>query len=88
MQRFIIVLGVAFLSLAPLARADISQVEEPSYSRALQQAKRVAVMENAEDLPSRAYLLGSRVVKNSKRKWQAVNTEGKGSGKSKSKKSF
>lgn len=37
------------------------------YSRALQQAKRVANLENNKDLPSRAYWLSSRVVKQSKK---------------------
>lgn len=53
------------LFIAGLAQANQSNPVE-TYSRALQQAKRVAVMENGRDLPSRAFWLSQRVVANSK----------------------
>jgi hypothetical protein len=57
---------IVFLATFPVIAFATTQKETPVYSRALQQAKRVAVMENGKDLPSRAYWLGSRVVKKSK----------------------
>jgi hypothetical protein len=44
--------------------ANVAPPQE-SLSRALQQARRVASMENDHDLPSRAVWLGQRVAKNS-----------------------
>lgn len=52
------------LAASPLAHAE----EADSFSRGLQQAKRVAAMENQSDLPSRAYWLSRRCIKNSKKK--------------------
>lgn len=51
--------------MAVPAFADTQQATE-TYSRGFQQAKRVANLENGKDLPSRAYWLGTRVVKQSK----------------------
>ncbi len=42
------------------------QPAEETFSRALQQAKRVASMENEKDLPSRAFWLSRRVAKRAK----------------------
>lgn len=53
-------------SLAGTASANVSSPAEIQ-SRALQQAKRVAAMENGHDLPSRAVWLGRRVAMNSER---------------------
>ncbi len=47
------------------AFANVSNSHEETLSRALQQARRVATMENDQDLPSRAVWLGQRVAKNS-----------------------
>ena len=47
---------------------------EPDFSRGLQQAKRVAVLENSDSLPSRGYLLSARCIQNAQKNWQAVNT--------------
>ena len=52
------------------ASASEMQVSEGSASRALQQARRVASMENDNDLPSRAFKLGQRVAKKFKVAYQ------------------
>ena len=51
------------------ASAAFANVTPPSemQSRALQQARRVAAMENDHDLPSRGFWLGQRVARNSER---------------------
>jgi hypothetical protein len=56
--------------------ACLAQVTPPDelQSRALQQARRVAAMENDRDLPSRGYWLGQRAAKNSER-LELVNVE-------------
>jgi hypothetical protein len=48
------------------AHAAVNQAQPDALSRALQQAKRVAVMENGRDLPSRAFWVSRRVVANTK----------------------
>lgn len=53
-------------TLAIPAFAAAVQATEGTPSRALQQSRRVASMENDKDLPSRAVWLGHRVAKNSK----------------------
>ncbi len=57
------------LSLSLAGAASFAQVTPPqeTLSRALQQARRVASMENDNDLPSRAVWLGQRVAKNSEK---------------------
>lgn len=55
---------VAGIFASSLAFANVTPPEE-TLSRALQQARRVASMENEQDLPSRAVWLGQRVAKNS-----------------------
>lgn len=59
----LILIGLGFAS------ASVANVTPPSEvtSRALQQARRVASMENGHDLPSRAVWLGQRVAKNDER---------------------
>lgn len=50
------------------ASAEISPPDrEITYSRGFQQAKRVATLENQQDIPSRAYWLSTRLVKNIKK---------------------
>ncbi len=56
----------SILALPLVAAAEAPKPAAELYSRGLQQAKRVANMENTKDLPSRGYWLGSRVVKKSK----------------------
>lgn len=60
---FSILMGVC------LGSAAFAQVTPPqeTLSRALQQARRVASMENDHDIPSRAVWLGQRVAKNSQK---------------------
>ena len=60
---------ILLLSSAPLAQAE----DADSFSRGLQQAKRVASLENQDDLPSRAYWLSRRCIKNSKKKLSFQN---------------
>ncbi|HEY8279730.1 MAG TPA: hypothetical protein VIH99_08910 [Bdellovibrionota bacterium] len=58
---------ITLSQLAALAAlASPVQPAEETFSRALQQAKRVAAMENDQDLPSRAVWLGQRAAKNSR----------------------
>ena len=63
MKLISLLLGFGF------AAAALGNVSPPSevQSRALQQARRVAAMENDQDLPSRGFWLGQRVAKNSER---------------------
>lgn len=60
-MRFLILLGMMF---SFTAGAEISPPDrDASFSRGFQQAKRVASLENQQDIPSRAYWLSSRLVK-------------------------
>lgn len=63
------ILVISLLMVAPLAKAEVAD----TYSRGLQQAKRVAAMENQSDVPSRAYWLSRRCIKNSKKKLSFQN---------------
>ncbi len=63
MKILLTAFAVAFASSAQASEATTG----PGLgSRALQQARRVASMENGKDLPSRAFRLGQRAAKNSK----------------------
>jgi hypothetical protein len=60
-------LALFLVLLLPLqARAEINPQPEESLSRGLQQAKRVAAMENGNDIPSRTHWLTKRVAEHSK----------------------
>ena len=48
----------------PMAQAEGTD----SFSRGLQLAKRVATLENSDDVPSRAFWLSRRCINNSKKK--------------------
>ena len=63
MKLLSLLIGLGF------ATAGVANVSPPSeiQSRALQQARRVAAMENDQDLPSRGFWLGQRAAKNSER---------------------
>ena len=66
MGKLVLLASVCTLSL--LAFSSAQATDNKDYSRGLQQAKRLVSKENE---PARAYLLGSRMVRNS-RKLQAV----------------
>lgn len=64
MKKIISLIAIGFLT-GSAAFASAIQPSEESFSRALQQAKRVASLENDQDIPSRAIALSQRVAKNS-----------------------
>lgn len=63
MKKWMIVLGLVFTFSASASEVPSAPATN---SRALQAARRVASMENGNDLPSRAFRLGQRAAKNSK----------------------
>ncbi len=65
MKFGILMIGLGLIAGAS-ARATVTPPSELP-SRALQQARRVAAMENGQDLPSRAVWLGQRVARNSEK---------------------
>lgn len=54
------------LLLIPQAKAAVEEPQQESISRGLQMAKRVAALENGNDLPSRASVMSQRVARSTK----------------------
>jgi hypothetical protein len=65
-MRFAIMSIFLGLSISASVWAAEQGNSAEEYSRAFQQAKRVALMENGNDVPSRAFWLSHRVVSNSR----------------------
>lgn len=63
MKQLSLLFGLGFTTAAFANVTPPSEIQ----SRALQQARRVAAMENDQDLPSRGFWLGQRAAKNSER---------------------
>jgi len=61
---FILAFGISWTSLAT---AMVTQPAQEDFSRALQQAKRVASLENNQSIPAPAVKLSQRVAQNSRR---------------------
>ena len=53
--------------LSSAAMANVIEPSEESFSRALQQAKRVASLENDQNIPAPVVKLSQRVAKNSRK---------------------
>lgn len=54
-----LVSATAYAEISPPDRAE-------TFSRGFQQAKRLATLANQQDIPSRAYWLSTRLIRNSK----------------------